>query len=146
MLFRSCGVGMDVVRTEVASLGGRIAISFEQGKGSRFSIYLPLTLAVTQAVLARAGGKTYAIPTVMVEQVQQLRAEQLERIRAAGHVEWASRRYPFFYLPELLGEPDENSFGTPDVAEPVDALVIDDFIDHFRAEPDEPRKIGRAHV
>lgn len=41
-------------------------------------------------------------------------------------------------LPELLGEPDENSFGTPDVAEPVDVFVIDDFIDHRRAETAEP--------
>src|SRR5918994_1382288 len=41
-------------------------------------------------------------------------------------------------LPELLGEPDENSFGTADVAEPVDVFVIDDFIDHRRAELAEP--------
>jgi hypothetical protein len=41
-------------------------------------------------------------------------------------------------LPELLGDPDENSFGTPDVAEPVDVFVIDDFIDHRRTELAEP--------
>lgn len=41
-------------------------------------------------------------------------------------------------LPELLGEPDENSFGTPDVAELEDVFVIDDFIDHRRAELAEP--------
>src|SRR5689334_6090632 len=41
-------------------------------------------------------------------------------------------------LPELLGEPDEDSLGTPDVAEPVDAFVVHDFIDHRRAELAEP--------
>ena len=41
-------------------------------------------------------------------------------------------------LPQLLGEPDENSFGTPDVAEPVDVFVIDDFIDDRRTELAEP--------
>jgi hypothetical protein len=41
-------------------------------------------------------------------------------------------------LPELLGEPDENSFGTPDVAEPVDVFVIDNFIDQHRTELAEP--------
>ena len=41
------GVGMDVVRTEVAALGGRIDLEFEKDKGTRFIIYLPLTLAVT---------------------------------------------------------------------------------------------------
>jgi hypothetical protein len=43
-------------------------------------------------------------------------------------------------LPELLGEPDENSFGTPDVADPVDVFVIDNFIDHRRTELAEPGK------
>ena len=41
-------------------------------------------------------------------------------------------------LPELLGEPDENPFWTPDVAEPVGVLIIDDFIDHRRTELAEP--------
>ena len=41
-------------------------------------------------------------------------------------------------MPELLGEPNENSFGTPDVAEPVDVFVIDDFIHHRRTELAEP--------
>ena len=43
-------------------------------------------------------------------------------------------------LPELLGEPYENSFGTPDVAEPVEIVIIDDFIDHHRTELAEPGK------
>src|SRR5712671_1654692 len=71
------GVGMDVVRSEVAALGGRVEMRFTRGQGTRFVIYLPLTLAVTQTVLVRAGNKSYAIPSVMVEQVLQLRQEQL---------------------------------------------------------------------
>ena len=101
------GVGMDVVKNEVSGLGGRIELSSTPGQGARFVVRLPLTTAVAQAVLVRSGERTCALPAVMVEQVQQLRAEQLERIRAAGQVEWASRRYPFFYLPDLLGEPGE---------------------------------------
>src|SRR5262249_191024 len=49
------GVGMDVVRNEVAALGGRVEMRFTKGQGTRFTIYLPLTLAVTQTVLVRAG-------------------------------------------------------------------------------------------
>ena len=45
-------------------------------------------------------------------------------------------------LPELFGEPDENSFGTPDVAEPVDVFVVDDFIDHCCTELAEPGEGG----
>ncbi|HEY6240425.1 MAG TPA: Hpt domain-containing protein [Burkholderiales bacterium] len=97
------GVGMDVVRSEVAALGGRVEIRFARGQGTRFTIYLPLTLAVTQTVLVRAGSRTYAIPSVMVEQVLQLRQEQLVTAYASRQTEWQDRRYPFHYLPHLLG-------------------------------------------
>jgi chemosensory pili system protein ChpA (sensor histidine kinase/response regulator) len=100
------GVGMDVVRSEVAALGGRVEMKFTQGQGTRFTIYLPLTLVVTQAVLIRAGNRSYAIPSVMVEQVLQMRQEQLETAYASRQIEWQDRRYPFHYLPHLLGTPD----------------------------------------
>ncbi len=98
------GVGLDVVKNEVSALGGRIELGSSAEQGTRFSIRLPLTTAITQTVLVKSGTRSYALPAVMVEQVQQLRAEQLARVRAAGHVEWAGRRYPLAYLPELLGE------------------------------------------
>ncbi|HEX4798868.1 MAG TPA: Hpt domain-containing protein [Burkholderiales bacterium] len=100
------GVGMDVVKSEVAALGGRVEMRFTRGKGTRFTIYLPLTLAVTQAVLIRAGNRTYAIPAVMVEQVLQMRQEQLVAAYSSRQTEWQDRRYPFHYLPHLLGTPD----------------------------------------
>ncbi len=97
------GVGMDVVRSEVAALGGRVEMKFKRGEGTRFVIYLPLTLAMTQAVLVRAGNRNYAIPAVMVEQVQQFRQEQLAAAYASRQTEWQDRHYPFHYLPHLLG-------------------------------------------
>ncbi|HUL91901.1 MAG TPA: Hpt domain-containing protein [Burkholderiales bacterium] len=100
------GVGMDVVRNEVAALGGRVEMRFTRGQGTRFAIYLPLTLAVTQTVLVRAGTKTYAIPSVMVEQVLQLRQEQLVAAYSSGQTQWQDRHYPFHYLPHLLGMSD----------------------------------------
>jgi len=100
------GVGMDVVRNEVAALGGRVEMRFTRGQGTRFTTYLPLTLAVTQTVLVRAGSKTYAIPAVMVEQVLQLRQEQLVAAYSTRQTEWQGKRYPFHYLPHLLGIPE----------------------------------------
>jgi chemosensory pili system protein ChpA (sensor histidine kinase/response regulator) len=99
------GIGMDVVKDEVGGLGGRIELESAPRRGTRFTVRLPLTTAVTQAVLVKAGARMYALPAVMIEQVQQLRPEQLDEVRAVGHVEWAGRRYPFATMHELLGEP-----------------------------------------
>jgi chemosensory pili system protein ChpA (sensor histidine kinase/response regulator) len=98
------GVGMDVVKSEVQALGGRVEIAFERGKGTRFTIYLPLTLAVTQAVLVRAGGAIYAIPSALVEQVRQLKEAELQPLRETGLAVWQDRQYPFRQLPRLLGD------------------------------------------
>ncbi|MEC5384264.1 Hpt domain-containing protein [Uliginosibacterium sp. H3] len=98
------GVGMDVVKNEAMAVGGRIDVSSTPGQGARFLIHLPLTLAVTQALLVRAGTRTYAIPSNMVEQAIEVKEGQLEEIRARGYAEWKDQQYPLRYLPRLLGD------------------------------------------
>ena len=98
------GVGMDVVRAEAAALGGRVAILSESGRGAHFTVHLPLTLAVTQVVLMTTGGKTFAVPSVLVEQVQQLKTQALTAAYNEGSVSWQSQRVPMAYLASLLGE------------------------------------------
>ncbi|MBI2308055.1 MAG: Hpt domain-containing protein [Rhodocyclales bacterium] len=100
------GVGMDVVKTEIGELGGRIEVSSVDGKGSTFRLYIPLTLAVTQALLVRAGSHVYAIPSSMIEQVLELKETFLARIREAGEAEWLGNKYPYRFLPHLLGDTD----------------------------------------
>ena len=100
------GVGMDVVRSEAAGLGGRVEIKSETGKGAQFTIHLPLTLAVTQVVLLTTGGKTYAVPSVLVEQVQQIKSAALATAYHDGSVQWQGQRVPMYYLSALLGDPD----------------------------------------
>ena len=102
------GIGMDVVRSEIAALGGRVEVQTSPGKGSQFNLYLPLTLAVAQAVLVRAGGRLWALPAPMVEQVQQVKADALLNLYVARAVEWQGRSYPFHYLPRLLGDTAHN--------------------------------------
>ena len=98
------GIGMDVVKTEIGTLGGRIEIFSTPGQGTEFRLYIPLTLAVTQALLVRAGNRRYAIPSSMIEQVLDLKESALTRIREAGLAEWMGHHYPFNYLPHLLGD------------------------------------------
>ncbi len=97
------GIGMDVVRNEIAAVSGRIEIASERGRGTTFTIYLPLTLAVTQAVLVRAAGSMFAVPSAMVEQVQRLKADAMATRYAAQTIEFQQRQYPLFGLAQLLG-------------------------------------------
>ena len=102
------GIGMDVVRSEIAALGGRVEVIATPGKGTRFVLTMPLTLAVAQAVLVRAGGRLWALPAPMVEQVQQVKSQELLDIYIQRKVEWQGRTYPFHYLPRLLGDTTHN--------------------------------------
>ena len=98
------GVGMDVVRSEVASLGGRISIATVAGKGAQFIIHLPLSLAVAQVVLLELDQQSYAIPSLLVEQVLQLKRADQERVFREGLLEWQGRSLPLHYLSALLGD------------------------------------------
>jgi chemosensory pili system protein ChpA (sensor histidine kinase/response regulator) len=100
------GVGMDVVRNETASLGGRIEISSVSGKGATFRVYLPLTLAVTQVVLVTIGSRHYAVPSSMIEQATEHRPAAADEIRKSGSTEWLGNPYPYHYLGKLLGDPN----------------------------------------
>jgi chemosensory pili system protein ChpA (sensor histidine kinase/response regulator) len=100
------GVGMDIVQSEAQALGGRIDLFSDPGKGTRFTIRLPLTLAVTQVVLLSAGGKTYALPAILVEQVLQMKEAALVEARNNGHIAIQGQQAALHYLPTLLGSAD----------------------------------------
>ena len=98
------GVGLDVVRNEIASIGGRVEVSTRPGNDTTFTLFLPLTLAVTQALLVRAGSRTFAIPSSMVERVIKVRADVLAGHYAQGAVSVGAAHYPLHYLGRLLAE------------------------------------------
>ncbi|MGZ8257653.1 MAG: Hpt domain-containing protein, partial [Methylotenera sp.] len=100
------GVGLDAVRSDVAALGGRIDVSNAIGMGAMFNIYLPVTLSVAQVIMVRAGNKVFAIPSVMVEQVQKLKQNDLISAYQANKIVWANREYPLHFLSRLVGDID----------------------------------------
>lgn len=96
------GVGMDVVRSDVNAMGGRIETATAPGKGTSFKLVLPLTTAVTQVVMLRCGSVTVAVPSTLVEVVQRATPEQVEQAYASGVYPLGERSLPFFWLGALL--------------------------------------------
>jgi two-component system, chemotaxis family, sensor kinase CheA len=71
------GVGMDVVRTQLERLQGQVAVNSEPGRGTRFTLIVPLTLATTRALLVEQDGLVYAIPSSLVERSGRVREAEL---------------------------------------------------------------------
>lgn len=97
------GVGLDSVRSDVSTLGGRIDVANNEGAGASFSIYLPVTLSVAQVVMVRVGSLRFALPAVMVEQVQKVKSTSLADVIKDGAFVWNERDYPLHYLGHLVG-------------------------------------------
>jgi chemosensory pili system protein ChpA (sensor histidine kinase/response regulator) len=97
------GVGMDVVRNEVNAIGGRVDAATLAGRGTTFTIYLPLTLAVTQTLMVRAAAASFAIPSATVEQVLRVPSDELVALYEKGVIAFQGRDYPLVYLRQLLG-------------------------------------------
>ena len=98
------GVGMDVVKAQTAAAGGRVDVSSRRGAGTRFHLRLPLTLAVTQALLVEAGGRSWAVPSNMIVQALELKPDALRGLQDEHGLDWQGERFPYRYLPRLLGD------------------------------------------
>jgi chemosensory pili system protein ChpA (sensor histidine kinase/response regulator) len=99
------GVGMDVVATEVKKLGGGLFIDTTPGKGSRFTIRLPFTLAISQALIVRVAEEAYALPLATVEGVVRLPRNIVARHlgKDAPLFEYGGQKYRFQQLGTFVG-------------------------------------------
>ncbi len=98
------GVGMDVVRRNVKELGGKVEVKSDRGRGSRFTITLPLTLAIVDGQSVSVGTETYIVPLISIVESMQLKASGVTRL--SGHSEVLSFRgdyLPIIRLHELFG-------------------------------------------
>jgi two-component system chemotaxis sensor kinase CheA len=109
------GVGMDVVKTNLDRLGGKIEIDSAPGRGSRFRIKLPLTMAIIPSLLVSDGGQRFAIPQVSVGELLRIPAAQLaqriDRVGDARVLNVRDRLLPLLTLADALGVPraDDNA-------------------------------------
>ncbi len=96
------GIGMDVVRSEVYALGGRIETSTSAGQGTSFKLVMPLTTAVTQVVMLRIGNLSIGVPANLVEAVRRATPKELQVAYNTGAFDVAGEPLPFFWSGALL--------------------------------------------
>ena len=99
------GVGMDVVANEVKKLGGSLRISSVIGEGTNFTVRLPFTLAITQALIVRTGEEVYALPLPTVEGVARIPRGELENLLSQSEpsYQYGEQDYKFRHLGMYLG-------------------------------------------
>lgn len=96
------GIGMDVVRAQIAALGGRIETHSTAGQGTTFKLVLPLTTAVTHVVMLRAGEVSIGVPSNLVELVQRVSSTELEAAYLHNTHPFGSEQVPFYWAGALL--------------------------------------------
>ncbi len=98
------GVGMDVVNTEIKQLSGTISLESRTGKGMTFTIRLPLTLAIIEAMLVQVGEETYAVPHTTMEAVARISREDLQQNLSGNRKDfrYAGNDYRVVYLGAVL--------------------------------------------
>jgi two-component system chemotaxis sensor kinase CheA len=98
------GVGMDVVRRNVKELGGSIEVRAVPGKGSRFIITLPLTLAIVDGQSVSVGGENYIVPLTAIIESMQLKPTMVNLVAGRGEVfKFRDEYLPIIRLHQLFG-------------------------------------------
>jgi chemotaxis protein histidine kinase CheA len=96
------GVGMDVVKEHVTKLQGTVVLDSVPGRGVRFTVRLPMTLAVTRALLVRANEETFAVPLNAVKQIMRVERSEIDRLGAEPVVRAGGKVYPLVRLGQAL--------------------------------------------
>lgn len=107
------GVGLDVVKSKIESLSGEVDVRTKLGEGSTFSIRLPLTLAIIQALMVEVGGEKYAISLGSIQTLEDIDPNEIEHVQAKEVINLRGTVIPLIRLNEVLDNestksPDEN--------------------------------------
>lgn len=112
------GVGMDAVLSKVKALGGVILINSQKGIGSRFTVKLPLTLAIMEVLIVRLSNELYAIPISYVEEVREIAPNEIKHINTVKVTIVRDKTIPLVELNKLLGVPEKLKEFNLDFSEP----------------------------
>lgn len=127
------GVGMDVVRNNIAAVSGMVDIETWQGSGSRFTIILPITLAIIKALIIFCAGRTYAVPITSVVESLILEPEQIRTVEGKEVISLREQTLPLlrldkFFQLERIGQPTEQYVVVVGSAEKRLGVVVDDLL------------------
>jgi two-component system, chemotaxis family, sensor kinase CheA len=103
------GVGMDVVRTNIEKIGGTVDVKTEQGRGSTFTIKIPLTLAIVSALIVECGAERFAMPQISVAELVRASDDsehRIESINGTPVLRLRNRLLPLVQLRDVLGVGD----------------------------------------
>jgi two-component system, chemotaxis family, sensor kinase CheA len=115
------GVGLDVVRTEVESLHGRVEVWSAPGRGTRFTLTVPLTVSSLRALLVQAGGRTFALATSTVRRIQRARPDEIRGAAGRELLAQGGSLIPLLSLAAALELPGERAVAGN---EPFLAVVV----------------------
>lgn len=97
------GVGLDVVKTKIQSIGGNVEVETTRGKGSKFIIRLPLTLSIIQALLIKISDEIYALPLGSIKEIIPISSKDIRKVQDQEVVLFRNKTLPIIRLKDILG-------------------------------------------
>jgi two-component system chemotaxis sensor kinase CheA len=99
------GVGLDIVRRNIEALNGRVAVEWAAGRGTTFTLTVPLTLVSARGLLVRASEETFTIPLSAIDSVQRINTQQIISVGGRDALSWQGRTLMLVHLGDVLNLP-----------------------------------------
>jgi two-component system chemotaxis sensor kinase CheA len=129
------GVGLDVVKTKIESLGGNVSVDSKYGSGTKFSVQLPLTLSIISAMLIKLAEEKYAVPLSSIVETLSVTSDQIRTVHGNKMVNYRSSVIPVIDLKKVLEctskadqESDELDIVIVKKGDKMVGLIVDEFI------------------
>lgn len=128
------GVGLDVVKTKIESLGGLVEVHSEFNKGTKFIIRLPLTLAIIQALMVMVGDEKYALPLNSIKEITTINSKDIRKVQNQEVVLYRNNTLPILRMNNILKvnldleDKDEIIVVVVKKGDKMAGLVVDDLI------------------
>ncbi|MDD5746309.1 MAG: chemotaxis protein CheW, partial [Candidatus Omnitrophica bacterium] len=118
------GVGMDVVKMKIESLGGTLSFESELGKGSRFHLKLPLTVAIIRAMLVQVGGEIYAAPIANIAETVKVSESRIKHVEKFEVINLRNEVLPLLRMDKLLGN-NKASAAVPGANKEISIVIVE---------------------